>query len=1280
LPALWDDDLGQCVIPQTQKNAGPPLACNGSNPVNGATGNKYQAETDYAAPGRLPLEFKRYYNSAYNDLRALGPRWRHSYDRQLTLSANNADAVRPDGRAYHFIQSGANWLPDTDVNDKLSPITNGWRYVLAEDDSSEYYDADGRLTAVVSREGLAQDLVYDAAERLVSVTDRLSGRQLLLTYDALNRLVTLTDPAGHPYTYQYDANGRLSTVLYPDATPTITTDNPKRIYAYEDTRFPDALTGITDENGARFATYAYDAQGRGISTEHAGGVEKTTLVYNADGSTSVTDALGSVRTHTFQTVLGVVKSTGQSQPAGSGCAAAASALSYDANGNVASRTDFNASVTNYAYDLTRNLETSRTEASGKPEARTISTQWHPTFRLPSQITEPGLTSTFTYDADGNRLTKTVTDPAAAKSRTWTYTYNPLGQVLSEDGPRTEVSDVTTYAYDPLTGNLTSITNALGHVTTFSNYDAHGRAGRITDPNGLIVNLTYDARGRLTKKTRDGKVTTYAYDAAGNLIKVTQPTGTFLQYAYDAAHRLTDIRDKAGNKIHYTLDAAGNRTGEDVFDPAGVLKKTHRQAFDALSRLAEDIGAAAQSTDYAYDANGNLTRVTDPNAHASTRAYDALNRLIQATDPLAGVTRYAYDALDQLTDITDANALTTRYAYDGLGNRIQQTSPNTGLMTATYDAAGNPLSRTDANGVIATTTYDVLNRPVTINYPGTEADVAFTWDSGTNQKGFLKKIQRGLYSVNFSYDKRGNVIYALYSKSGVSSSGKQITYAYNNADQITRIRFAASRDIAYLYNSNGQVSEVRLIDHTTPGNAAGDVTRTLASNIRYLPFGPLTSLTYGNGLSLQRTFDADYRLSAQSVGSVQSLSYAYDLAGNLQGIDDPLHPAESQSFAADPLDRLLHASGSYGALDYSYDATGNRLQAFRNANQTDYRYGLTDQRLASLSGAVNQSFAYDATGNATHGDPYDFAYTPDQRMKQVRQGTNLLASYGVNGLGQRVEKTTAGGSLSFDYDLAGQLLRERESSRAYVTLNGERLGFVDGSDLYYTHNTHLGAPQAVTNQAQQVVWQANYEPFGQASLVNPSLTLNPRLPGQYFDAETGLHYNYFRDSYFPDLGRYGQSDPIGLAGGMNTYLYANANPLSYTDPLGLNPGVGCLAGAWAGPLGCGVGAGIGTAIMGGVALAAILSTPGDTTKPEQCTDKPCPPCKTVSGKIVPVGTIGYRPLDTPSRPQHGIVGPHYNIYKANQYPAPKCDCFWQPVGAVPPSGLPAGAIPIEPFAN
>jgi RHS repeat-associated protein len=173
-------------------------------------------------------------------------------------------------------------------------------------------------------------------------------------------------------------------------------------------------------------------------------------------------------------------------------------------------------------------------------------------------------------------------------------------------------------------------------------------------------------------------------------------------------------------------------------------------------------------------------------------------------------------------------------------------------------------------------------------------------------------------------------------------------------------------------------------------------------------------------------------------------------------------------------------------------------------------------------------------------------------------------------------------------------------------------------------------------------------------------LNLRFAGQYYDKETNLHYNYFRD-YDPSIGRYVSSDPIGLAGGINTYLYAEANPLSYTDPLGLNPGVGCLAGAWAGPLGCGVGAGIGTAIMGGVALAAILSTPGDTAKPERCADNSCPPCTPYAK-----GTIGY--IGPHADHDHFPVGrPHLNLFQVNQNPK-NCKCFWNkatPDAVAPP---------------
>jgi len=335
------------------------------------------------------------------------------YASTLTPSPGNSiiafDATRDDGQLVSFTVSGGSIVAPPGISLRLQQTGSG--YLLTDNsDNVETYDSTGKLLWVASRSGVVQTLGYDTSNRLSTVTDSF-GHGILLTYNSLNHLASVTDSSQLSVQYGYDAYGRLSTVM--------STDGNFRTYLYENTSFPNAMTGVLDENNTRYSTWVYNSQGRATSTQDSNGANAMTLVYNSDNTVTTNDALGASRTFTFGRYGDRSLVTGVS---GSQCATCSEgkATTYDLGGFLSSRTDYNGNVTKYTYDDTRGLETSRTEAYGTTAARTITTQWHSTYRLPTLISiysggtatgTPIRTTSFTYDTNGNQLTKTITDPA-----------------------------------------------------------------------------------------------------------------------------------------------------------------------------------------------------------------------------------------------------------------------------------------------------------------------------------------------------------------------------------------------------------------------------------------------------------------------------------------------------------------------------------------------------------------------------------------------------------------------------------------------------------------------------------------------------------------------------------------------------------------------------------------------------------------------------------------------------------------------------------------------------
>jgi RHS repeat-associated protein len=1217
-----------------------------SHPINTATGNKFEQETDYQAPNdRLTL--RRFYNGLVAVApTSLGTLWRHSFDRSLIInSTTSINLFRPDGRYELFLKANGVWAPGADVADTLteqddtSGNPTGYTVIVAAALQSEQYSPAGLLQSIADQSGTITTLTYSTASTPVSVASSAgllltvidpSRRTLSFTYNTSGQLATVTQPDGGVLTYGYDTSGNLNSVQYPDGKT--------RQYTYNESaltggaNLPGLLTGTIDESGTRYESTTYNSNGLATSVylgAAGAGIDLTTLVYGAtayDGTTpaTLTTPLGAVTNLSYQNALGALKVSGSSAPCGATCNQPWSAQTYDANGYPQSTTDFNGNITQTTYDATGLLD-QQIDASGTTNQRTTATQWNSYLRLPVKRTVTDANgvvkslSSWVYNNRGQPWAECEMDPAVSAAasyscsntgsvptgvRRWTHIYCEnihiscpiIGLILSTTGPRTDLTQTTTYAYYTTTsatncgtpgaacykaGDLKTISDALGHVTTIASYDGAGRITRMIDANGVNTDSTYSPRGWPLTLTVGGATTTLTYTAYGAVQTLKDADGFTTTYGYDTAHRLTDITDTVGNNLHYTLDAAGDKTAEQAFNTSKVAVRSLARTFNTLGQLTGVTDGLSQTVFNAsysdsYDGNGNLTHVADALGIQQKGGYDALNRLVSTIQNYSGTdtatqnttTVATLDALDRTTNVQDPTALNTAYTYDGLSNATTLISPDTGTSTDTFDAAGNRLAHTDAKGIVSTSTYDALDRPTGTTYVDTTANVSYTYDeanavtgcASSSPIGRLTRVIENTVTTVYCYDSHGNVL----QKSQTASGFTDVTqYAFSPGDRLRTMTAPGGTLTTYGHDTDGRVSSITV--KTSGASSASNV----ATSITWLPFGPVSRYTLGNGQVVTRTYDANYRVTDVTSPAL-ALHFALDATGDITalGAAAGANPA-TETYHYDPLYRLKDATEANGAAleSYTYNSTGDRLSKTASGLATGaYLYTTGTHQLSSVG---NTARANDANGNTTGdiigGSTYGFAYDSRNRLTLAQANGATVAAYIYNVFGQRIGKGPLPAQVMterYAYNEASGLIGEYgATNRDYIWLGNLPVAVIDNtingsvttSTINYVHADGLGTPRAVTNSAGATIWQWAYvgNPFGeQPPTSSAGYVLNLRFPGQYYDAETGLIHNDHRD-YCAACGRYIESDPIGLNGGVSTFSYTSNNPLNYFDSSGLD---------------------------------------------------------------------------------------------------------------------------------
>lgn len=753
-------------------------------------------------------------------------------------------------------------------------------------------------------------------------------------------------------------------------------------------------------------------------------------------------------------------------------------------------------------------------------------------------------------------------------------------------------DNGTYHYQffwDLENRTSRVSNALGHSEHFG-WDAAGQLIFNRDGNGHTTVYDYDQNGYMVRVIDPlDRKTEYQYDVEGNVVEILDADGGTVKLAYHYTGKPDFLQDRAGNgwlieydhrgaarvcwnpkheKTEVVYDRRGNPTHIRYADGSEVSYRWNSAGDCTLMRLAD--GSTMRQK---YDDEGNLVAQIFPDGGELTIERDAMGRMVRkqfpdgseqvlhwtangdiwrVIDGAGRETRFEYAGLSQPEAVINADGTRVAYFYDGDRNLTRMVNEKGESMTFAWDPAENMIERVGFDGRRHLYEYDAGNQMKARVEPGQvrlqyEHDVLgrLTYEiaqdarSGErlinhytyNQAGQLASADNEHRRLCFTYDVLGNLLETW-------QDDEVITYQYDPAGDVIGKELPGGINLRIDRDAMGVWTAVYADDRLLAG-----VTRDV--------LGREHTRRFGNGLVGRSEYCSSGRLAKQWVHGkvlqwdlVNERQYEYDPVGNLACRRDSRNGTDR--FRYDAGDYLVGATrvDSFGVNQrFSVDACGNPGEVTEG------------NRLRRLQ---DHHYDYDARGNlcesrrgATQVDQTLFEYNAlDQLVASTRNG--ITTTYAYDALGRRILKGTGEQETLFYWDGLTLLMEDHEGERRYFVQEPDSyvpLAAIEDDQTHYFHVDQIGTPWEVTNQRGRVVWSAQYGEWGGVTRLDHHEFDNPwRMPNQYYDAESGLHYNLNR-YYDPGNGRFTTQDPIGPAGGLNAYMYA-PNAGRWSDPLGL----------------------------------------------------------------------------------------------------------------------------------